>query len=200
MRHIMVLDRAARTNDSRGKSTYILLQFIEVLEKFADNFDKRLNFDKLVQHLNLSSSEAENLLSTLFSFQSLFTHSLNGYTIQKRIIDNHCYLIPEKNPDINHIPKKIVIREEQLNILSDIIYIFKFVKKGKGFDVDTNGTDLLSRMKQLCDYHPFLFQRHNGLLYPSEFGLKLGELILSYKKSNRPIELFILDEHEVRVG
>ena len=97
------------------------------------------------------------------------------------------------------IPKKIRITKGECNLLSDIIYLFKFVKKGKGFDVDTNGTDLLSNIKELCDYYPFLFQRQNGFLYPSEFGLKLGELLLSYKKSNKTIDMLQVADCEVRV-
>ena len=63
------------------------------------------------------------------------------------------------------------------------------MKRGKGFDVHTNGTDLLKNVKELCDFYPYCFQEQkNGLIYPSEFGLKLGEIILSYKKSNKKIE------------
>ncbi|MFX1279870.1 MAG: hypothetical protein ACFFA3_10670 [Promethearchaeota archaeon] len=177
----------------------LLHQFIDVLEKFSEGYEKRLNFEKLAQFLKLSSSEADELLSLLLRFQDLFIHIMDGYMLEKKIINNQVYLIPEKNPTLSSIPRKLRMKKVDTNLLSDIIYLFKFVKKGKGFDVDTNGTDLLSNVKNLCNYYPFLFLRQNGVLYPSEFAQKLGALLLSYKKSNKTIDMLQLEDCEVRI-
>ena len=193
------LDKSTRTEFTKKEKLRVLHQIIEVLSKFSDNYEKRLNFDKLAQYLRLSSSEADDLLSLILNFQDLFTQTFKGYRLQKKIIDNHLYLLPEKDTSLGPIPKKLRIQKTECNLLSDIIYLFKHVKKGKGFDVDTNGTDLLSNIKQLCEYYPFLFQRQNGFLYPSEFGLKLGELLLSYKKSNKTVDILQVAGCEVRV-
>lgn len=188
-----------RTEYKNKEKLRSLHQIIQVLEKFSTNYEKRLNFEKLTQHLKLNSSEADDILSILLDFQDLFHHTLKGYYLQKKIVNNQLYLIPEKEDALSQIPKKIRIDKAHINLLNDIIYLFKIVKKGKGFDVDTNGTDLLINIKELCDYYPFLFQRQNGFLYPSEFGLKVGELLLSYKKSNRTIDVLQLGDCEVRV-
>jgi hypothetical protein len=197
----MAVDRGLGTKAKNGhgkKDTVkILHQIIEVLDKFSDDYDKRLNFEKLASHLNLSSSKADDLLSVIIHFQELFTQTLTGYVLQKKIVNNQLYVVTKKNQILNHIPKKVIMNKIQLNLLSDVIYLFKFVKKGKGFDVAANGTDLLRNIKDLCDYYPFLFQQQNGCLYPSEFGLQLGELLLSYKKSNKQINLLQLDDCEV---
>lgn len=193
------LDKSARSQYTKKETLGILHQIIDVLSKFSSNYEKRLNFEKLTQYLKLSSSEADATLSFILDFQDLFTQTLKGYILQKKIVNNQLYVTIEKENSLSHIPKKITMSKFHLNLLSDIIYLFKFVKKGTGFDVATNGTDLLSNMKGLCDYYPFLFQLQKGLLYPSEFGLKLGELLLSYKKSNKALDLLQLDDCEVRV-
>ena len=42
--------RSESKNKERLRSLY---QIIQVLEKFSDNYEKRLNFEKLTQHLKL---------------------------------------------------------------------------------------------------------------------------------------------------
>ena len=197
----MTVDRSLDkvTNNNKNGMTKTLTKIIEVLNKFSDNYEKRLNFEKLTQHLKLDSSEADEILSLLLGFQDLFTQTLKGYRLQKKIVNNQLYLILEKKSSLSTIPKKITLTKTESNVLNDIIYLFKFVKKGKGFDVVANGTELLSNIKDLCDFYPFLFQSQNGLLYPSEFGQKVGELILSYKKSNKQLDVLQLDDCEVRI-
>jgi len=196
----MGLDQETNRSDFKRKECLRPLHhIIQVLEKFSDNYEKRLNFEKLADHLNLSSSEADALLSTILQFQDLFHHTLQGHSLQKKIVDNQLYLVLEKIGSLRSIPSKIRMTKDESNLLSDVIYLFRHVKKGKGFNVDMNGTDLLSNIKKLCEYYPSLFQRTNGLVYPSEFGLKLGELILSYKKSNKAIHVLIVDDSEVTI-
>ncbi|MHA2220103.1 MAG: hypothetical protein ACXACY_29815, partial [Candidatus Hodarchaeales archaeon] len=101
---------------------------------------------------------------------------------------------------LSSIPTKIRITPKHLNLLSDAIYMFKYVERGKGFDIKTNGSELLSSLKHLLEYHPYLFfANENGLIYPSELGLKLGELILSYKKGNKKVDIVELNEYTIIV-
>lgn len=193
------LDTSARTEYNKKEILRVLPQIIDVLNKFSSNYEKRLNFEMLTRYLKLNPSEADYILTIILDFQDLFNQTLKGYILQKKIVSNQLYLSPEKDSVLSHIPKKIRITKVDINLFSDIIYFFKFVKKGKGFDVDNNGTELLSNIKDLCDYYPFLFQRQNGFLYPSEFGLRFGELLLSYKKSNKTIGVVQLDDCEVQV-
>jgi hypothetical protein len=81
-------------------------------------------------------------------------------------------------------------------LINDIVYTFKFVKRGKGFDIAKNCSALISNLKKVKSEHPYLFESHgNGAIYPSKLGLKLGELIISYNKSNKDIKTIEIDNY-----
>ncbi len=178
----------------------VLHQILDVLSKFAKNYNKRLNFSKFASYLKLNPSEVEEIIFLLLDFQELYETTLNKYSLKKRINNNQVYLVTEKIQKLNSIPLKIRMSQSHINQFNDIIYFFKHVKRGKGFDVQTNGTDLLKNVKELCDFYPYCFQeQQNGLVYPSKFGLKLGELLLSYKKSNKNIKKIDIEETQIVV-
>ncbi len=187
-------------DNKNRKFVSVITRVVKILEKFTNNYKKRLNFTKLTHYLNLESSEVDEIITLILTFQELFTGTFNTYIMKKKIIDNQIFLITEPKKLYNSIPKKIKISPDNFNLLSDIIYMFKFVKRGKGFDVKANGTELLSSIKELWNYHPYFFEvNENGLMYPSEFGLKLGELILSFNKSGKVIDSMHLDNHIIMV-
>lgn len=179
----------------------VITRVVKILENFTNNYEKRLNFTKLARYLNLNPFEIDEVIVLILKFQELFTRTFDTYNVKKKIINNQIFLItePKKSSQFS-IPRKIKLSFNNSNLLSDIIYIFKFVKRGNGFDIETNGTELLSNLKELCNYHPYFFEvNNNGLIYPSEFGLKLGELILSYNKSGKVIDSMHLDNHIITV-
>ena len=183
-----------------GKIVRILTRVVKMLEKFKDNYEKRFNFTKLAEYLKLGPLEVDKIIILIFSFQELFIKTFDTYIIRKRIMDNQIFLITEPKILNNTIPNKIKLSLNDFNLLSDIIYMFKFVKRGKGFNVHANGTELLNNIKNLWDYYPYFFEiNENSLMYPSKFGLRLGELILSYKKSGKVIESIHLDKHIIMV-
>ena len=183
-----------------GKFMNMLIKVVKILEKFTDNYEKRLNVTRLAGYLRLTPIEVDEVLSMILTFQDLFNTTFSEYKIKKEINDNQIFLITELRGLSNPIPKKINLSLEDCNLLSDVIYMFKFVKRGNGFDIKTNGTELLSNIKELWNYHPYFFeQNENGFMYPSEFGIKLGELILSYKKSSKVIETIQLNGHSIMV-
>ena len=48
--------------------------------------------------------------------------------------------------------------------------------------------------------YPYFFEMYqNGLVYPSKFGMKLGELVLSFNKSNKELTNLKLDSYIVEV-
>jgi len=178
----------------------VLHQILDVLSKFAENYDKKLNFSKFASYLKLNSSEVEEIIFLLLNFQELYENTFRHYSLKKKINNSQVYLITEKSRKLNGIPNKIRMSQSHINQFNDIIYFFKHVKRGKGFDVQTNGTDLLKNVKELCDFYPYCFQeQQNGLVYPSKFGLKLGELLLSYKKSNKNIKKIDIEETQIIV-
>jgi hypothetical protein len=178
----------------------VLHQILEVLSKFTDNYDKKLNFSRFASYFKLTPSEIETLISLLLNFQELYNNTFRQYSLKKKINNNQVYLVTEKIQKLGTIPGKIRMPQSHVNIFNDIIYYFKHVKRGKGFDIHTNGTDLLKNVKELCDYYPYYFQeQETGLIYPSEFGLKLGGLLLSYKKSNKQIKKIEIEDIQIIV-
>ncbi|MBA7646883.1 hypothetical protein ES703_54649 [subsurface metagenome] len=196
----MVLHSSSGSVLRNRKLLQVLHQILDVLSNFARNYDKRLNFSKFASYLKLNPSEVEEIICLLLNFQELYETTFNKYSLRKRINNNQVYLITEKIQKLNSIPLKIRMSQSHINQFNDIIYFFKHIKRGKGFDVLANGTDLLKNVKELCDYYPYYFQeQQNGLIYPSEFGLKLGELLLSYKKSNKNIKKIDVEETQIIV-
>ena len=172
------------------KFLHIANQIIDILGEFGGNYDKKLNFSKLASLLKIPHSEIDYIIYLLLNFQEKFEKIFRNYYLKKKRENNQVYLIVERKEADNlnelNIPKMIEIGAFQLKLFNDIIYAFKFVKRGKGFDIVKNGTDLSTNLKSLLIKYPYLFElKQNGLVYPSHFGLKLGEIILSYNKGNK---------------
>ncbi|NVM55564.1 MAG: hypothetical protein HWN66_17790 [Candidatus Helarchaeota archaeon] len=186
-------------NGSFRSAIRTLNRFLLVLKEFESNYNKRLNISNLTRFLKIKASDVDDLISLILEFQEQFNTIFNNYRLKKKSVNNHAYLIVEKLDNEHHkidIPPVVKLSLSQLKLFNDIIYIFKFMKRGKGFDVSKNGTELIANLKTLKDAHPYLFDtRGNGIIYPSRLGIKLGELIMSYNKSNKKIDEFIIGNH-----
>jgi hypothetical protein len=138
----------------------VLNQIVDYLEKFEDHYDKKFNFSKLAELLNIPSSEVDGVIYLLLNFQEKFETVFKKYQLQKYRTDNQVYLITEKRHEYetNPIPNKIEISNSHIALLNDIIYVFKHIKRGKGFDIVRNGSELLGKVKQLKEVHPYLFE------------------------------------------
>ncbi len=74
------------------------------------------------------------------------------------------------------------------------------MKRGKGFDIAKNATKVSANLNKLKKEFPYLFEeKDNKLIYPSDFGVKLGDLIISYHKSNREINSSIIGKSKISV-
>lgn len=180
----------------------VLNQIVDYLEKFEDHYDKKFNFSKLAELLNIPSSEVDGVIYLLLNFQEKFETVFKKYQLQKYRTDNQVYLITEKRHEYetNPIPNTIEISNSHIALLNDIIYVFKHIKRGKGFDIVRNGSELLGKVKQLKEVHPYLFESNgSGVVYPSKLGLKLGETIISYNKSNRALEKVTIENRTIKV-
>jgi len=180
----------------------VLNQIIEYLGKFEDYYEKKFNFSKLAQLLKIPNSEVDEIIHLLLNFQEKFEIVFNKYKLYKYRANNHTYLITERRCEYkkSEIPDKIDIFHSQLTLLNDIIYVFKYIKRGRGFDLIENGSELLGKVRQLKETHPYLFEsKESDLVYPSELGLKLGEIVISYNKSNKQLEEVNIDNHIIKV-
>jgi len=180
----------------------VLNQIIDSIGKFDNHYDKRFNFSKLVNILKIPNSEVDGIIELLLNFQEKFEDVFNKYHIKKYRVNNQIYLITERKDQFEslQIPATIKISPSHLKLLNDLIYVFKHVKRGKGFDIGNNGSELLTNLKELNNTHPYLFiSKGNGLIYPSELGLKLGELVISYNKSNKEVKTLSIENHTFTV-
>ena len=60
---------------------------------------------------------------------------------------------------------------------------------------------LLKNLKIMNETHPYLFyQNSDGLIYPTELGLQLGNLIQSYNKSNKKIKNLVIENTTIVFG
>ena len=192
------------TNRKSKKIINTLNYVIDALEGFRDNYAKKFNFSKLMEYLKVPKSEIDGIIYLILNFQDKFNDVFKNYFLKKKINNGILYLITEKKitsvqKDI-HIPEIINIKQSDLPIFSDLIYLFKYVKRGKGFDIESNGSDLLRNLKKLQRQYPYLFEvKDSGLIYPSELGLKFGELILSFSKNNKEITDLTIDKYSFKV-
>jgi len=190
------LDKSSNSNRTQFKKfLQTFEQIIDVLEGFEDNYGKKLNFTKLVSLLKIPHVYTDELASLFLKVQNVFENRFKDHQLKKRKENNFVYLFAEKR-----ILREIIFTSAQIKLFNDLIYTFRYVKRGKGFDVSKNGTKLLSNLTSLKSEHPYLFEKNNnGLIYPSSFGLKLGDLIISYNKGNKEIKELIIDEYNVVV-
>ena len=178
-----------------SKFLQIFEQILDILKDFEDNYEKKLNFTRLVKLLNIPDVYINDLASLLFKAENIFKSVFKDHYLKKRKGNNTLYLIAEKQ-----IPSEIIFTSAQINVFSDLIYTFRHVKRGKGFDVSQNGTDLLSNLNSLKSEHPYIFEKKdNGLIYPTSFGMKLGDLIISYNKGSKKIHELTIENCRIFV-
>ncbi len=174
------------------KFVHIFDQIIEILNKFQVNYEKKLNFSKLIKYLNIPPSEEESVLTVVLKFQELFEDVFCEYRIKKKRESNTLYLVAE-----NKFRKgdriKISLSNTHIKLLNDVIYTFRFINRGKGFDIKNTEADFLKNLEHLRSEHPYLFNSNgNGIIYPSKLGLKLGNQIISYNKSNQKVDSYMI--------
>ncbi|TFG28659.1 MAG: hypothetical protein EU532_04785 [Promethearchaeota archaeon] len=201
----MISDPEDKVNDLQQQKTAefhkIILKLNEVLkalEAFSENYDKKFNVSKLAQYLNLSSNQTDEIIMLVLYFQELFKTVLNHHQLKKSIINHNIYFVLEKELNNIPLPQEFTINLSERKIFSDFIYTFKHIQRGKGFNLNEPNTELLKNLAELRKNHPYLFKQNGkNLIYPSEAGLKLGDLILSYNKSSKKLTTLGLESTKV---
>jgi hypothetical protein len=81
---------------------------------------------------------------------------------------------------------KIKLTRQEVILWNDIIYAFRKVRRGRGFDPLDTSSGLARNVQRLYYKLPFLFTvGDKGDIYPSEFGFELGTELHAYLKTNR---------------
>lgn len=170
-----------------------LHQIIIALGEFKNQYKKKLNFNKLIKYLKIPNSEIEDLIYLILTFQSEFDSVFREHKLKKTILNGQIYLMTEKKPPVHKekiliIPETVRIPKDYSKIWSDIIYLFKFVQKGKGFDLEQD-SQVTKHLKKIQNEYPYLVLKNgNNLTYPTEIGLELGKIIHTYNKNNKPLK------------
>ncbi len=170
-----------------------LHQIVGALGEFKNYYHKKLNFSKLVTFLKLEDVDKDELIYLILRFQEQFNEVFKDHTLTRKIKSGQTYLVPEKKlhnyqEKILMIPETVRVCKKNSKILSDVTYLFKYVERGKGFDLDTT-TNLIENIKLLRQEHPYFFVKNgNNLVYPSQIALELGNMIQAYNKSNKVLK------------
>ncbi len=181
------VNRKAKRLDRR-ETLSALNNVLKALEAFEGNYHKKLNYEKLAEYLKLSTQDANKILTLVLKFQKLFKNNFKYHRLKRKIVNGAIYLIADKDDTTPLIPKQIQMTQSSAKLFSDITYTFKYVNRGKGFNLKFINNELLKNMKTLKTTYPYLFTENgNNLTYPSEMGLLLGETILSYRKTHKKL-------------
>ena len=181
-----------------------LNQILSALEKFEVRKESLFSLDKLADYLDLSTSELDAFLEIIFRFQKLFDCVFEGSFLCKKWKNDKNYLILKPKSEVKDGSvlelKEIEIDRDQIKLLSDIVYFFRRVKIGKGFDLKKNGTELSRKVKKLKKAHPYFFEsKGNDLVYPSKLAIEAGNLILSYDRSKKSVSKIQIGEYFVKI-
>jgi hypothetical protein len=129
-------------------------------------------------------------------FQKRIAITFKDYWIKPKVINGNVYLITEEK--VKKISKKVIhLKKEDQKVISDIIYVYKFLTKGKGISFQHDKSSFIQNVRKLYSDHPYLFRSNReNLLFPSDIGLKVGEIIHSHYKCNKTVEKIELDEYQ----
>ncbi|MFX1572793.1 MAG: hypothetical protein ACFFB0_08590 [Promethearchaeota archaeon] len=178
------------------KTINLLRNMLDILSRFKNNYNKKFNITKFAQYLQVSSTDINELISLIVEYQNMFHTIFKDYKLLRKREGNQLYMIVQKQ-----IKEPIIIKftSTQIKVLNDIYYWFKVVHKGKGFNI-LQSSPLTQKLNILLETHPLLFIiAQNNLVYLSDIGQKIGDMLISYNKSNKAISEFIIENYIVRV-
>ena len=178
------------------KTISLLRHMLEILSRFKNNYTKRFNITKFAEYLQLSSTDIIELISLIIEYQNMFQTIFKDYRLLKKREGNQQYLVLQK---LDRKPITIKFTPDQIEVLNDIYYWFKVVHKGKGFDI-SQSSSLTQKLTKLLETHPILFIiAQNSLVYLSDIGQKIGNMLISYNKSSKPITECIIENYIIKV-
>ena len=184
------------------KSSFKIIKLIlNSLISFKDQYNKRFNFTKLLSQMNLSNSVSKDILSLIFDFQALFSDTFGDYFLFEKHVNGNIYLIARKKTNKFVQIIEVEIKDNEAKLLSDFIYTFQQVRKGQGLNLDIHPSKFSKDLLILKKKHPYFFienshnNNNNNLIYPSEIGAELGNLILSHYKNKKKIKTLIIKNY-----
>ena len=173
------------------KDSLIIKEIIKILRVFTKNYSVLSIIKKLIQDFRKKDLELEQYNQSLLKY------------INK--INNDDALLPEKFNEFNNCSndfgtKNIILTKKEASILADVIFYFKKVKRGKGFDIKFIGVKIIKKVSFLKKKHPYFFiLNKNDKIYPTRLCLELGETILSLRRVNKDLTNFKIQDYNFKI-
>jgi hypothetical protein len=175
-----------------------LKKIFEILTQFTSNPNKRLNLHKLQKIVDLNESEMKVVVNLILDLQTFFRYDLNRYRLSFLHNKGIPYLDLEPIDTPSRIQHKIILSEEELNIISDATFVYRNINNGDGFNIHfTNGLE--KKIIYLSRIHPYFFRRVNSHILPSKLCLHLGDKILQYRKLHKNLNKIEIGEFLIKV-
>ena len=197
------------TRSTHQKSTIYdtIYSILKILRIFHGNYNKKINVEKLFNKLSIPVQEREDYLRLILEIQTLFQTTFQTHSLEVKQIDSTRYLfcknlknLTQKNRQTRKIHERFTISSHDLSLLNDIVYMFTNVKRGKGFDLKDNSSQIVKGIKKIRKNYPSLFfSNGHGYVYPTEFGVKLGQKINTYLKCNRTIDTLVVEGCKIKI-
>ena len=188
-------------SDLDKRTLDLLGQLVIALKYFEGKYNKRLNFSKFAHYLGLNEIDAHLIAQFIIEYQDEFkefSRIFKKHFLSKKWEGETLYLITKEENNI--IPQKITLTREHAGWISDLIYAFQHVKKGKGFNLNNKDADVVKKICLLMNLHPyFFFKNGNNMVYPSKLGSEVGNCLLSYKKLNKYFESLTIEEFRIEI-
>ena len=180
---------------SLARSINLIKRIIRTLEAFKEkeNHDKRLNISKMCKRLGINDTDIDAIASLILNFQEIYSSILTDNSLKKKVYNNNICFIIDKPPGKQE--SIIYLNNSQITLLNDLSYIFKFVKRGKPFELTDNSNTILNGLATFTSTHPFFFKLEENKVYPTELGLELGSNIYKYKKNNKKLEKISINNY-----
>ncbi len=207
----------SQNNVGFTKVMAVLQKIADVVDGFESDCVKRLNVSKIVKASNFSDKQTSELLDVIIKYQTIFAKTSKKFKLKKSKSKEQMYLVfdinknaEKQNPEESETKVEssekgdqiceVKISVSQAQKINDIVYMFKRINRGKGFDLTVSGSELLDSIKSFRESHPFLFRVNGGnLVYPTDICLELGDLILTYNKASKPLSKFEVKNYYIKV-
>lgn len=172
---------------------------LDTLKVIENKYDKQFNFTRLARQLKIPAQEVPLYVSLILGFQELTNTVFQDYLMHKKIANNTTYLLckPKKEDSVS-FPREVRLSQKEVTLLNDLSYYFKYIKRGKPFEISESTNDVLKSLASLTISHPFLFKMEGDKIYLSEIGLELGSTINTYKKNNKKLETATIQNYTFR--
>ncbi len=170
----------------------IIKEFIKTLRVFTKKYSVLLITRKLIQDFRKRDLELEEYYQSLSKYLNNIDKDDDVPFLEEFNEYNNC--------SNNFGIKDIILTKKEASILADVIFYFKKVRRGKGFDIKFIGVKIIKKISFLKKKHPYFFiLNKNDKIYPTRLCLELGETILSLRRVNKDLINLKIQDYNFKI-